>query len=98
MRDDDTDEDDEDDDTDDDDDDDRHKTRDRGQRMGTLLQCQRIIDMLAIWMEAAAAAIEVKNDQGEEGGKPGWAQTVGGHQGHLQTAVSPGVSCLWSCG
>ena len=69
MRDDDTDEDDEDDDTDDDDDDDRHKTRDRGQRMGTLLQCQRIIDMLAIWMEAAAAAIEVKNDQGEEGGK-----------------------------
>ena len=33
-----------------------------------------------------------------KGGKPGWAQTVGGHQGHLQTAVSPGVSCLWSCG
>ena len=33
-----------------------------------------------------------------KGGKPGWAQTVGGHQGHLKTAVSPGVSCLWSCG
>ena len=37
--------------------------------MGTLLQCQRIIDMFAIWMEAAAAAIEVKNEQGEEDGK-----------------------------
>ena len=27
-----------------------------------------------------------------------WRKTVGGHQGHLQTTVSPGVSCLWSCG